>query len=179
MPEAERIYRDRSNEELIDLRNRFSAEEREAGRESDKAWRDNNTEMGELYDRRKYDLSLLIRDINSEFDARQEEVRRRRRQREVRDVERARRRAAKALGRWFSEVLTQPLEITTHEVKFTCEVQGRHYSATYTPAKRSLAVWVEVTPDTPGATGMNDGHFMPANNRSELNYALNAEKQAG
>ncbi len=145
-----------------------------------------------MYDRRVWSLSQGISAIDSEFLARRKEAKARREQREARKVEQERRRADRkaqpaaapsdptggALARWFSQMLTQPLGITTQRVEFTWELQGRHYYATYAATDRALAVWVQVKPGTPDATSIGDGHFMPANNRRELGRALDAEKRA-
>jgi hypothetical protein len=43
-----------------------------------------------------------------------------------------------ALARWFSQMLTEPLGVTTDRVELTWELQGRRYFATYTrPTGRS------------------------------------------
>ena len=36
------------------------------------------------------------------------------------------------MARWFSQMLTEPLGVTTDRVELTWELQGRRYFATYT-----------------------------------------------
>jgi hypothetical protein len=146
-----------------------------------------------MYDRRAYDLSQLISKIDAEFAIRRTIKEARDKQRQARDAERVRQRAANvartpvasadltegALARWFSQMSMQPQGVRTLLVEFAWELQGRRYSATYTLADCKLAVWVQVKPGTPDAISKGDGHFMPANNRREFGRALDAEKRAG
>lgn len=58
----------------------------------------------------------------------------------------------------------------------TWESSGRQFYATYSRQNQSLKVWAQVLPSTPGASTIGSISVMPANNRHELNKAIDAEK---
>lgn len=171
MSDTTRVYQDRSEIWLIDLRNQFREQVVDAERESHACWSDNNPAEGERYDQRVTGLNDLIRNIDREFDARADE---RKTSREA--AGEAFDPTGGALAFWLNKMDAQRQEMIVDRAEFGWDLAGRHYLAHYTPTT-GFSVLVQVSAGTADSILVGKDSYLPANDSEQLESALRAERQ--
>ena len=171
MSNTKRVYQDRSEIWLIDLRNQFRQQVEDAERESHACWSDNNPAEGERYDQRVAGLNDLIRNIDHEFDARADE------RKAIREgAGEAFDPTGGALASWLNQMGAQRQEMTNDRAEFGWDLAGRRYLAHYTPTT-GISVLVRVSTGTADSILVGNDSFLPANDSDQLENALRAEQQ--